>query len=274
MTVKSKERALRQFTDQTHSGRLYASWILAWQAALLAGSTTAVSTHHRCNQTLRFTKQRDLTLTQMHTNTPGANLWLFGAMEAGNYPMESKGSSSRITRPIRKTWLSSCWHLSFHPRSICFSFRFSHCEWPHCQRESKVCFPYSADAECYRPHLESICKWERGGRLSRRRGGTGSESPGRCGEKATCKMSPGEIGGAGVYWCWCCSLGLLDVRASNLNKSISREHELMYDPHLPQMRKTPPWPPPDLVDRQTGGEQAPLFVLGWTLWRFTIARVT
>lgn len=79
-----------------------------------------------------------------------------------------------------------------------------------------------------------------------------------------------EIGRAGVYWCPCWSLCLLDVLASDSNKSMCWDRELIWYPSLPQMRKTPPWPPPDLVRGRRGGGGG---VTGWLLWWFTTSRL-
>lgn len=67
-----------------------------------------------------------------------------------------------ITNHIRKNLTKLTLTFKACPRHMCFSFLCIHYERPHCQQESKVCFPYSADAQSYRPHVDPIYKLVKG----------------------------------------------------------------------------------------------------------------
>lgn len=72
-------------------------------------------------------------------------------------------------------------------------------------------------------------------------------------QKRSWRMSPGKLEKqvfTGVSVC------LLDMLASSLNKSISRDHEFIHNPQQSSNDEMALWPPPELVDMLTGEEQA------------------
>lgn len=131
----------------------------SWQSRLLYWGGARLPCLHiiaGTDQTLRFITQSNLKpFTKKHAETPGAHVRLLGVQREGrNSPMESKGLKCEDYQPhpedqteLMLTFkLSPSLHLLFIPFHL----------------ESKVCFPYSADVESYRPHLDIISKLEEG----------------------------------------------------------------------------------------------------------------
>lgn len=75
------------------------------------------------DQTIRFIQQSNLKPSQRRMSRflqHMSGCWGYRGRK-GTARWNQKNISARITNHIRKTRLSSCWHLSFNPHSICFS---------------------------------------------------------------------------------------------------------------------------------------------------------